>query len=200
MSRRVLGINGLRTREASATQCLLERLRHYGFDCVDADYPMPRWFVRPGRVLGQFEGAAVIVKDAYRDDDVVIAHGRGCLVSLRMMEMSCRFSDVFWFRPVVPHCVEIPSNGCDRLWCIYGLDDRALWLTSLPGILFGNTASAGLTGLAAGDFTQEGYDRRVVNLCAPEYERHDAWHHGDDFLEGNIDGWVDVVLNRVNGG
>lgn len=132
---RVLGINGIRTNGEESTDRALSILRQRDIEAVDADYPMTRWILQARSRARQFRDARWVM-DQQCDGDAVVAHSRGCLVNLRMMELGAQFSTVFWFRPAMNCDMHIPTHGCKRLIIIHHPGDRAIWMGArLPGTI-----------------------------------------------------------------
>lgn len=193
---RILGINGIRTNGEESTDRALFCLRERGFDAVDADYPVTRWLLQARSRARQYRDAKLIM-DQQCDGDAVVAHSRGCLVNLRMMELGARFSTVFWFRPAMNCDMHIPAHGCKRLIVIHHPGDRAIWLGArLPWHDFGD---AGRLGVHAGDPDHPDFDPRCTNIQAPDYLRHEFWRHSDDFLPTNIGRWIRYMEAHFNG-
>jgi hypothetical protein len=195
MNIRILGINGIRSNGERTTDRALALLRVRGFNAVDAQYPV-RSLLQARSRARQFSDARLIM-DQQCDGDAVVAHSRGCLISLRMMELGARFSTVFWFRPAMNRDMYIPAHGCKRLIIIHHPGDRAIWLGArLPWHDFGD---AGRLGLHAGDPDHADFDARCMNIQAPDYLRQEFWRHSDDFLLPNIGRWVRYMEAHFNG-
>lgn len=184
---RILGINGIRNHGECNTDQALAALRELGHDCVDVGLPLTSLFRARSR-RDQISDAKWAMLE-HQVGDAVIAHSRGCLVNLRMMELGARFSTVFWFRPAMNRDYIIPTiHGCQRLVVIHHPEDRAIWLGSK--LFWHDFGDAGRLGLYAGDPGHNLYDPRVENVQAPEYEQREFWRHSDDFLPANLPRWV----------
>lgn len=198
---RILGINGIRSNGSDNTDQLLAKLEEQGHETVDTSYPVTSLFRARPRGL-QFSDANLIMNRHHKDGDAVIAHSRGCLVNLRMMELGARFSTVFWFRPAMNIDFLIPRHACKKLYIVHHPSDRAIRMGEyLPWHDFG---AAGRLGLHAGNRRHYLHDQRATNVPAPNYELHEPFRHSDDFLPENINTWVqyiDEILekNKTNG-
>lgn len=188
---KVLGINGIRNNGAKNTDRMLARLRVHGCKVCDTSYRMTRFVLQARSRMRQLEDAAHLMRVYYEEGDAVVAHSRGCLVNMRMMELGARFSTVYWFRPAMNRDFYIPANGCKRLIVIHSPDDRAIRLGEW--LWYHDFGAAGRLGLYAGVTGHKMADPRVTNMQAPEYQHHEFWHHSDDFLPENINRWVRLI-------
>lgn len=191
---RVLGINGIRTDGADNTDRMLNALHGRGHETVDTNYPLTNILRGRPRSL-QFADAKRLMKFWHKDGDAVVAHSRGCLVNLRMMELGAKFSTLFWFRPAMNRDYIIPKGACERLFVIHSPDDRAIWMGER--LWWHDFGAAGRLGLYAGDQAHDLYDQRVINHQAPEYKEHEFMHHSDDFLQPNIGPWIEFVHDQL---
>jgi len=193
---RILGINGIMSHGKRSTDELLADLARHGAQTIDANYPLREiWEVR--RRSHQHNDARRLMQRYYTEDDVVVAHSYGCLVSLRMMEMGARFSRMFWFRPAMNRDYHIPAKACERLYVIHDPGDRAILFGSvIPFHDFGNAGRFGLMAGASGCGRIHG-DSRIINTRTPDYSEHEFWHHSDDFLDANRPRWVKFITNRL---
>jgi hypothetical protein len=181
ISLRVLGINGIRSDGSGNTDRALQGLERLDHCTVDTAYPLTRWVWQTRSRARELRDARVLKRRYYHPGDAVIAHSRGCRVNLRMMELGCRFSTVFWFRPAMNRDVIVPDHGCERLFVLHHPEDRAIALGSLlPWHPFG---AAGRFGLEAGELGRADHDPRVRNVQLPRHIDHDEpWRHSCDFL------------------
>lgn len=176
---RVLGINGIRNNGEHNTDRAIRHLAFLlGSEAVDCHYPLTN-LLRARSRKAQYADARLLMREYYQPEDVVVAHSRGCLVSLRMMELGARFSTVFWFRPAMNRDFIIPKGACDRLVCIHHPDDHAIRLGSL--LWWHDFGKAGSHGLYTGIRGHELDDERVINIQSPDYYEHEFWHHSCDF-------------------
>lgn len=194
---RVLGINGIRSDGTGNTDRMLNRLRGRGHEAVDTFYPLTNIFRARPRSL-QNSDAERLIKYHYRPGDAVVAHSRGCLVNLRMMEQGAKFSTVFWFRPAMNRDYTIPKGACERLFVIHNREDRAIWLGER--LWWHDFGAAGRLGLDAGDSRHELYDPRVTNIERVRYKEREFMRHSDDFLPGNISSWVEFIDRELRDG
>lgn len=187
---RILGINGIRSDGSTNTDQALAGLKALGHEAVDTQYPLTSlWRARARK--HQFSDANLILCKHHQAGDAVIAHSRGCLVNLRMMELGARFSAVFWFRPAMNVDFLIPRHACQRLFIIHHPDDRAIRLGEY--LWWHDFGAAGRVGLHAGDRRHYLHDRRATNVLAPRYDAHEPFRHSDDFLPANIGPWVQYI-------
>lgn len=189
-SARILGINGIRSDGSMQTDQALAKLQELGHETVDTSYPLTSLLRARPRSL-QFSDANLIMNKHHQDGDAVIAHSRGCLVNLRMMELGARFSTVFWFRPAMNVDFLIPRHSCERLYIIHHPGDRAIRMGEY--LWQHDFGAAGRLGLHAGNRKHYLHDPRVTNVLAPNYKTHEPFHHSDDFLPENINAWVQYI-------
>ncbi len=188
---KILGINGIRNNGAENTDRMLARLRSMGCRVCDTSYQLTRFVLQARSRKRQLDDARQLMRVYYEEGDAVVAHSRGCLVNMRMMELGAKFSNVFWFRPAMNRDFYIPAKGCDRLFVIHSPDDRAIRLGEM--LWYHDFGAAGRLGLYAGIKGNSMHDPRVANIRAPAYKRHEFWHHSDDFLPENIDHWARTI-------
>ena len=191
---RILGINGIRSNGKRNTDIALREMAARGFETVDTHYPITWLYQTRGRQR-QLTDARQLISAYYKEGDAVIAHSRGCLVNLRMMQMGARFSTVFWFRPAMERDVVIPPMGCTQLVVVHHPADRAIWLGAR--LWYHDFGDAGRHGLRAGDLFDEAHDERVLNIQSPDYEQTEFWRHSDDFLPDNIGHWAGVMSEMM---
>jgi len=187
---RILGINGIRSNGSDNTDQLLAKLQARGHKTVDTSYPLTSLFRARARDY-QYSDANLILNRHHQAGDAVIAHSRGCLVNLRMMELGARFSTVFWFRPAMNRDYLIPRHSCQRLVIIHHPSDRAIRLGEC--LWWHDFGAAGRLGLHAGNRRCYLHDHRVTNVLAPNYDTHEPFRHSDDFLPENINTWVQFI-------